>query len=53
MKEPVGRVYVLTNPRVVGLVKIGFTLGTVEGKAKELPKLLSQILGPLHTKLKT
>ena len=36
MKEPVGRVYVLTNPRMVGLVKIGFTLGTVEGRAKEL-----------------
>ena len=36
MKEPVGRVYVLTNPRMQGLVKIGFTLGTVEGRAKEL-----------------
>lgn len=36
MKEPVGRVYVLTNPRMLGLVKIGFTLGTVEGRAKEL-----------------
>lgn len=36
MKEPVGRVYVLTNPRMHGLVKIGFTLGTVEGRAKEL-----------------
>ena len=36
MKAPVGRVYVLTNSRMVGLVKIGFTLGTVEGRAKEL-----------------
>lgn len=36
MKEPVGRVYVLTNPRMTGLVKIGFTLGTVEGRAREL-----------------
>ena len=36
MKAPVGRVYVLTNPRMVGLVKIGFTLGTVEGRAREL-----------------
>lgn len=36
MKAPVGRVYVLTNPRMAGLVKIGFTLGTVEGRAKEL-----------------
>ena len=36
MKEPVGRVYVLTNPRMLGLVKIGFTLGKVEGRAKEL-----------------
>jgi hypothetical protein len=36
MKEPVGRVYVLTNPRMHGVVKIGFTLGTVEGRAKEL-----------------
>jgi hypothetical protein len=36
MKEPVGRVYILTNPRMLGLVKIGFTLGTVEGRAKEL-----------------
>ena len=36
MKDSVGRVYVLTNPRMQGLVKIGFTLGTVEGRAKEL-----------------
>ena len=36
MQAPVGRVYVLTNPRMVGVVKIGFTLGTVEGRAKEL-----------------
>lgn len=36
MQAPVGRVYVLTNSRMVGLVKIGFTLGTVEGRAKEL-----------------
>lgn len=36
MKEPAGRVYILTNPRMQGLVKIGFTLGTVEGRAKGL-----------------
>jgi hypothetical protein len=36
MKAPIGRVYVLTNAKMPGLVKIGFTLGTVEGRAKEL-----------------
>lgn len=36
MQAPVGRVYVLTNARMPGLVKVGFTLGTVEGRAKEL-----------------
>ena len=36
MLAPVGRVYILTNPRMSGLVKIGFTLGKVEDRAKEL-----------------
>jgi len=36
MKAPIGRVYILTNAKMPGLVKIGFTLGTVEGRAKEL-----------------
>ncbi len=36
MKEPIGRVYVLTNSVMPGLVKIGYTLATVEGRIKEL-----------------
>lgn len=36
MKPPIGRVYVLSNPSIQGLVKIGFTMNTVEGRVKEL-----------------
>ena len=36
MKPAVGRVYVLTNKAMPGLLKIGYTMNTVEGRVKEL-----------------
>ena len=36
MKPAVGRVYVLSNKAVPGLLKIGYTMNTVEGRVKEL-----------------
>lgn len=36
MKAPVGRVYVLSNLAMPGLLKIGYTMNTVEGRVKEL-----------------
>lgn len=36
MKKPVGRVYILTNQAMPGLVKIGFTKNSVEDRVKEL-----------------
>ncbi len=36
MKKPVGRVYILTNQAMPGLVKIGFTKNSVEERVREL-----------------
>jgi hypothetical protein len=36
MKPAVGRVYVLSNKAIPGLLKIGYTMNTVEGRVKEL-----------------
>lgn len=32
----IGYIYILTNPTITGLVKIGFTRGKVEKRAKEI-----------------
>lgn len=36
MQAPIGRVYVLSNKAMPGIVKIGFTMGTVELRVAEL-----------------
>ena len=36
MKKPIGRVYVLTNKAMPNLIKIGFTMNTVENRVNEL-----------------
>jgi hypothetical protein len=36
MKKPIGRVYILTNIAMPNLIKIGFTMNTVENRVNEL-----------------